>query len=538
MYPDHYGTTVDFTGSNQMVINYSFTIDAGWDTQHIELVAFLQDEATHEILQGTMVPIENLTPPYASASFSCSNQQPCETTAVDFYDNSAGLITSWNWTFEGGTPGTSTAQNPVVTYNTLGVYDVKLIVDDGTVRDTLLISDYIDVTTIPAQPNTPTGPDELCGGGTGYTYTTDSVPIAIDYTWSIDPASAGTITGTGTSATVDINNSFSGSMDIKVSANNQCGNGTWSQILPTTVNHLPTPFGLSDGGGYCVGTQGIELSIDGSETGVNYELLLDDVSTGNILAGTGTVLSFGYQTDGGTYTVLGFTDYCENDMYGNAFIYSLDIPGQAVTPYGDESVCVGEENEYSTNGASSAKSYIWTLGPPEAGTITGTTLDALVQWSETYSGAATITVQGINDCGDGTVSDPLDVTVNLIPEPEISGDALVCQNTAGYVYSSPDHTKATFNWTVSGGTVTDGQGTHQITITWGAMGTGYVNLNEVSAAGCEGVASEFAVAIDECVGIGEAFISELSLYPNPAGESLNIEMYSVKDAISLQETTK
>lgn len=528
MYPDHFGTTVNFAGGNQMIINYTFTIDATWNSQHIELVTFIQDESTKEILQGNLVPIENLIPLAASANFSCSNPQPCETTAVDFYDNSLGLVTSWNWTFEGGNPASSTAQNPIVTYNTPGLYNVQLIVNDGTVIDTLLMEDYIDVITEPVQPNTPAGPDELCGGGIGYTYATASVPNAVDYVWALDPASAGTITGTGTSATVDVDPAYSGSMDVKVRADNQCGNGTWSQALATTVFVSPTAFWISDGSGYCVGTQGVEVTLDGSDIGVNYDLLLDGVTTGNILAGTGSALNFGFQTDEGIYTILGFTDYCENDMFGNAYIYEMEIPGLAATPSGDDMVCSGEENTYSTNGAPDAETYVWTLDPSESGTITGTTLDAIVQWSDTYTGVANISVQGFNDCGDGIISDPFEVTVYEIPQPVISGDEYVFQNTT-HVYSSPEHAGADYNWSVTGGTIDAGQGTFEITVTWGAPGTGYVNLTETSAADCEGIAIQLIINIDP-VGIEESFMNEISLYPNPAGEILNIELYAEKES--------
>ena len=40
--------------------------------------------------------------------------------------NSTGIPTAWAWTFPGGTPATSTLQNPTVTYNTAGTYDVTL----------------------------------------------------------------------------------------------------------------------------------------------------------------------------------------------------------------------------------------------------------------------------------------------------------------------------------------------------------------------------------------------------------------------------
>lgn len=528
MYPDHLGTTVNFNSGTQMIINYTFTLDATWNSQHIELVAFMQDESTKEILQGTMVPIDNLVPLAASANFSSSTTQPCETTAVDFFDNSLGIITSWNWTFEGGTPASSTAQNPVVTYNNTGLYNVQLIVDDGAVIDTLLMEDYIEVITTPAQANTPAGPTDLCGGYTGYTFTTGSVPNATDYTWAVDPASAGTIISNGTSATLDVDPAYSGSMDVKVRADNQCGDGIWSQALLTTVFVTPTGFWISDGSSYCEGTQGVEVTLDGSESGIDYDLLLDGVSTGNIIAGTGSALNFGFQTGDGIYTILGFSDYCENTMFGNAYIYEIGIPGPAATPYGDDAVCSGEENVYSTNGASDAETYIWTLEPAAAGTISGTTLDATVQWSDTFTGTASISVQGINDCGDGVVSDVFEVSVEEIPQPVISGDEFVYQNTT-HVYSSPEHTDANYDWSVTGGTIGAGQGTNEITVTWGAPGTGYVNLTETSAAECEGIAAELIINIDP-VGIEESFMNEISLYPNPAGATLNIELYAEKES--------
>jgi len=64
---------------------------------------------------------------------------------VNFTDFSAGGVTSWNWTFQGGTPETSTDKNPVVFYNAEGNYDVQLIIGNGITTDTLLKSAYIHV---------------------------------------------------------------------------------------------------------------------------------------------------------------------------------------------------------------------------------------------------------------------------------------------------------------------------------------------------------------------------------------------------------
>lgn len=68
-----------------------------------------------------------------------------EGESVHFRDLSTGNVTSWNWIFEGGTPATSTEQNPVVTYNRSGSYAVTLTVGDGTTTATKSRTGYVNV---------------------------------------------------------------------------------------------------------------------------------------------------------------------------------------------------------------------------------------------------------------------------------------------------------------------------------------------------------------------------------------------------------
>jgi len=528
MYPDHNGTDVDFAGGDQVTIEYNLTLDASWDPSNIELVAFVQSNGSREILQGNMVPINDLIPPVATAGFSCSANEVCAGSSVDFYDESFGELISWEWTFEGGNPATSTEQNPTVSYDTPGEYDVELTVYDGTDYSTLTREDYISVISTPPAAGTPDGPAELCGGETGIVYTTSGAMWALDYTWEIDPSSAGTILGTSTTATLNLDPSYSGLIDISVRGNNDCGNGEWSEEFTIEAFPLPTPYWMSDGDTYCEGEDGVEVTLEGSDIDVDYHLYLDGVATGDIVPGTGSAISFGYQQGPGIYTIEGMSDYCNTDMYGTAYIHEINAPGQAAVPYGAIATCIGGTNDYSTNGAPDAETYIWVLDPPEAGEISGTDVDATVAWSATYSGTATITVQGVNDCGDGIVSDPLEIEVQSLPTPEVSGDEYVFANTDHY-YSSEEHAGASYDWTVTGGTITSGQGTHEILVSWGDPGAGTVNLTETSDAGCVGEAVEFIVNISP-VGIDESFMNELNLYPNPAGATLNIELYSEKNA--------
>lgn len=65
--------------------------------------------------------------------------------SVNFFDQSFGNVTTWNWTFEGGDPPASSEKNPLVVYNTLGVYSVSLTISDGSNSETLVKTGYITV---------------------------------------------------------------------------------------------------------------------------------------------------------------------------------------------------------------------------------------------------------------------------------------------------------------------------------------------------------------------------------------------------------
>jgi PKD repeat protein len=67
-------------------------------------------------------------------------------TTVQFTDLTTGNpATSWTWTFDGGTPSSSNEQNPSVTYNEYGVFDVSLTVENTDGTDTETKAGYMTV---------------------------------------------------------------------------------------------------------------------------------------------------------------------------------------------------------------------------------------------------------------------------------------------------------------------------------------------------------------------------------------------------------
>jgi len=81
------------------------------------------------------------------ANFKANSTVICVPTnnKVQFTDLSSGGPTSWAWTFPGGTPSSSNQQNPLITYNTRGVYDVTLRVTNSFGSDVITFNQYIDV---------------------------------------------------------------------------------------------------------------------------------------------------------------------------------------------------------------------------------------------------------------------------------------------------------------------------------------------------------------------------------------------------------
>jgi PKD repeat protein len=69
--------------------------------------------------------------------------------SVNFVDLSTNNPTSWSWSFPGGTPSGSTYQNPTVTYNTAGTFDVTLTATNSAGSDTETKIGYVSVAASP-----------------------------------------------------------------------------------------------------------------------------------------------------------------------------------------------------------------------------------------------------------------------------------------------------------------------------------------------------------------------------------------------------
>jgi PKD repeat protein len=134
-----FGTTTVAPGaSTTFTVNFS-PASAGNFTGNVSFATNDCDEGTFNfILNGTGIA----TPPIAD--FNASQTTICQGSTVTF-TNTSQYAASYSWTFTGGTPSSSTATNPTITYNTPGTYAVTLVATNANGSDTETKNAYITV---------------------------------------------------------------------------------------------------------------------------------------------------------------------------------------------------------------------------------------------------------------------------------------------------------------------------------------------------------------------------------------------------------
>lgn len=169
-----------------------------------------------------------LNPAFSSAALTvCANQQ------VNYTDQTTGAIpTSWFWQFPGGTPATSTIQNPTVTYAAAGVYGVTLTVSDGVSQTTVTDTNYISVVAPAPAPSAITGPNSVCANTTN-TFSVVNDPNVV-YNWSFPATWSGSSTTNSIILTADATGG-----NVAVTAENVCGNSAASSIVVTAMPGSP-----------------------------------------------------------------------------------------------------------------------------------------------------------------------------------------------------------------------------------------------------------------------------------------------------------
>jgi PKD repeat protein len=215
--------------SNGLSFKWSFG-DGAVDTGRSPVYTYaLQDTYRVKLIVGnecgtdSYSTIVNLnTPPFAA--FTANGADACPPSTVSFLNSSSDNVRKFYWFFPGGTPDTSTQKNPSIRYNTIGLYDVKLVVENGFGRDTFIRKGYVKINDIPKVNFS------VNKNGLDVSFL-NSTTSATSYLWKFGDGN------TSSQASPQYRYRFAGTYIVTLTAKNACGAKTDSVTL--SVYALP-----------------------------------------------------------------------------------------------------------------------------------------------------------------------------------------------------------------------------------------------------------------------------------------------------------
>ncbi len=281
-----------------------------------------------------------------SANFLASDTNICKGFASNFTDQSAGNITSWNWTFTGGTPAVFTGQNPGnIVYNTAGTYTVALTVSDGMSTDTKTITSYIKINNSPAITIIPALP-VVCGNSS----TLLTAAGASTYEWA---------------PPTELNNSFLNNVSVfgitadatyTVTGTDVTGCvGSKAVLVKYYPNPVLTKIPASNDAIYICKNDSVSLAVSGANSYVWSPVTgLSSATGANVKAASPNAAALYYNITG--------TDIngCKGYANFNIIVRSCDSLAAYFTSSGS-ALCVGENTSFADFSTGTPTEWLWTF---------------------------------------------------------------------------------------------------------------------------------------------------------------------------------
>ena len=460
---------------------------AQWRTETINLNSYLgQTSATlafrNLAAYGNNLYIDNInitgtavtTPPTASFT-STPTSTTCSGQTVQYTSTSTGTPTNYSWSFAGGTPATSTVQNPTVTYATAGTYNVSLTVSNAGGNNTSNQTNYITVAATPTVATTT--PNSRCGNGTVALNATAS---AGTLSW-FAAATGGTALGTGATFTTP---SLTATTTYYVSTTaNGCTSGRTAVIA--TVNPVPTVTSPGNKTA-CVGTAIPAISFTGTSTSSTYAWTNTNTAIGLAASGTGNIATFTPSAAGtSTVSVTPTLNGCPGSAVTFTIIVSAVPTLNSTTP---ASRCGTGTVALAATGSTGATLNWYAAATGGTSLGTGATFT-----TPSLSTTTTYYVEAVNGACSSTRTAVI-ATINAIPTVTNPGNQGVCIGSAVNAINFTGTSSATFDWTNTNtaiGLAASGTG-NIATFTPAAAGTSTVSVTP-TLNGCPGTAVTFTI---------------------------------------------
>ncbi len=392
------GLTATFTNNSSNGTTYSWdfgdngsssdpnpTHDYAVDGTYTVVLTATNDCGTSTFTQNVIIT----TAP--GAGFSVSTTTGCSILSVNFTDISSGNPVSWDWDFPGGTPNSSTEQNPTVQYFAPGVYDVTLVVTSaggGTSSFT-----QQNIITVNGAPNA--GFTSSANGAT--VMFTNNSSNASSYIWNFGDLSNSTEQNPTHTYAND------GVYTVTLTATNNCGSTIFEQTV--TIVTPPTASFNASGSAGCA-PFAVQFTNTSSNNATSFAW---EFPGGNPASSTEANPSVIWNA-AGVYVVT----LTASNSAGNSTSTSTITVG--IAPTAGFTYQIGGLTAVFTNTSSNGGSYSWNFGD---GSLPNTEANP----SHTYAqvGTYVVILSVTNECGTVTVSQTV-VVQGTPPVPAIGAN--------------------------------------------------------------------------------------------------------------------
>jgi hypothetical protein len=302
-----------------------------------------------------------------------------------------------------------------------------------------------------------TGGGGYCTGGPGMPVGISGSQTGVNYQLyrSGMPISGTTRPGSGSAISFGMQTIAGTYTAVAISTSTFCStNMTGSAVV--TINAVTT-YTVTGGGTYCAGGTGVVIGLNGSSTGVNYQLKRGTTLVGSPVAGSGGAISFGPQTIAGTYTVVAtnLSSGCIANMAGGASVVVNTVP-VAYTVTGGGNFCSGSTGvPVGLSGSQTAVLYQLRIGGIPTGSPVAGTGAPINFGLKTTPGAYTVSATTVGGCTNSMTGS---VTVSVNPTPAVftmGGGGSYCTGGSGIIPTLSTSTTGV-NYQLLRGTTTAG----------------------------------------------------------------------------------
>ncbi len=415
------GTTTDYTLVRKNIVDRPSTF---WPDTQNEWDVFAQNTTTYLGSHNSICGV-------GAAPIAAFVGNPINITVgqmVNFTDLSINNPTSWNWTFTGGLPATSTAQNPSgVMYNFPGCYQVSLTVSNAFGNDNETVNCYINVTASAIAPVAAfTANTFNITTGQSVNFTDLSTNNPTQWNWQFTGATPATSTQQNPNG---ITYNTPGCFQVTLTASNAAGNDSETQTCYINVSN-PSAGPLAN------------FSTSNTSICVGSCISFTDASTNNPTAWNwsfpGSTSSSStsqnpsnicYNTPG-TYnvTLTAINGSGSNTLTLNSFITVYAIP--TANAGSNQTICNGASTQLNASGG---QVYVWT---PSTGLSNANVANPIA----TPTATTTYNVQVTN----GTCSSIASVTITVTNLSVSAGnDVTICSGETAALSASGG---STYSW--------------------------------------------------------------------------------------------